>query len=698
MFVLAVLASGCLSSQAPAPTPDPFAGLSDRSDQAFRQGLEAYGQGQYRDALTAFEQARTLDPTADARVDQMIARTKAAMAPTPTPVPPTPTPAPVVPTATPVAMSAQTPDSELGQRYFGKVVLAMVPGKDSEAPAATQFFYQDQIGVRIEGLKQHFRLPFTLRVFNTDTLQLVADINSDDTPSTSSSTAATATATATTRSAVDAAATQNAPAASRTPIAKISRFWDTYVWYHQGAEEPGRYRVELYANGILTHSIDYTVGTVPVPTPEAPPAPAFDVPAGAPTVQEAAPPPTVAPVVVPSRPQSAPVAAPVAVPPTPVPSPTPIPTPSKAYTTQVGGIPAGLDIDSGSGRFYVADASGVIWTTDAPVGQERPTLGMPFNIGPRAPVDLTIDQSTGYLYLSARACEPNAPYCILALDGRRGGSFLGSISLPAAPGEVRVDSELGLLYVVLPGRQALGEVDVRSGRLLQTIDGLPQITSLALDPLRHTLYAAHLGGQLTIIDVPSGQVMARPSLTGPGLASVATSRGLAYAVNTATHELAVLEPVSQGVIRYQLSQEPAAVAAAEDSGVVYVLSSRSNAILEIDPTDGTELGRVLVDSRSRRVGLGSAANVQTLRPKLVIDQANDGIYASLPEEGALAAVANTQFPVLARTIPYVDSADQAVANVIPGMVWPGADPASPQPAPFIRAQAPTSTDTNEEGI
>src|ERR1043166_7677151 len=93
LVAVVLLASGCMnSSQAPAPTPDPFAGLADRSDQAFRVGLEAYGQGQYRDALTAFEQARTLSPSADPRIDQMIDRTKAAMAPTPTAVPPTPGP------------------------------------------------------------------------------------------------------------------------------------------------------------------------------------------------------------------------------------------------------------------------------------------------------------------------------------------------------------------------------------------------------------------------------------------------------------------------------------------------------------------------------------------------------------------------------------------------------------------------------
>ena len=60
-------------------------------------------------------------------------------------------------------MSAQAPDADLSMRYFGPVTLAVVPGRDSDSPAATQFFFQDQIGLHIEGLKQHLRLPFELR-------------------------------------------------------------------------------------------------------------------------------------------------------------------------------------------------------------------------------------------------------------------------------------------------------------------------------------------------------------------------------------------------------------------------------------------------------------------------------------------------------------------------------------------------------
>jgi DNA-binding beta-propeller fold protein YncE len=207
---------------------------------------------------------------------------------------------------------------------------------------------------------------------------------------------------------------------------------------------------------------------------------------------------------------------------------------------------------------------------------------------------------------------------------------------------------------------------------------------------------------VTTIDVPTGQIIARVSATGAGLTSVATSRGLAYAVNTATHEMAVLEPFTQSVSRYPLSEEPAAVTASEDSGAVYVLSSRSNVILQIDPTSGFELGRVLLSSRSGHPAL-RANGSQSMRPRMVLNVADQMVFASLPDSGSLAAVNNEQFPTTARVIPFLDVSDQGFANSIPGLLQPAAEalPSQPGPSQTLRAQAPDEQATplsDEEGL
>jgi DNA-binding beta-propeller fold protein YncE len=176
---------------------------------------------------------------------------------------------------------------------------------------------------------------------------------------------------------------------------------------------------------------------------------------------------------------------------------------------------------------------------------------------------------------------------------------------------------------------------------------------MAVDPDRHMLYAVHLGGDMTIVDTATSRVIDRLPLTGVGLSGVATARGLAYAVNTATHQLAVVEPRSRGVIRYMLSDEPAAVAASEESGSVYVLGSRNQAIIRIDPTDGSEVGRVLLSGRPGHSGL-TPADVLGLRPRLVINQSDETAFATMPEAGSLVAASNSTFPALAREIPRYD--------------------------------------------
>jgi DNA-binding beta-propeller fold protein YncE len=343
-----------------------------------------------------------------------------------------------------------------------------------------------------------------------------------------------------------------------------------------------------------------------------------------------------------------------------------------------GGVPAGLDVDTRSGRFYIADGSGVVWTTDAPNGAHQSTLGAPFNINPALPRDLAVDQTTGSLYVAASGCAAQsasrATGCVLILDGGN-GSRRAVVPLDGEPGAVRIDSDLGLLYVSVPSRQAIEVVDVRSGSVLptRTLLDMPQVTSLAMDAERHLLYVGHLGGQVSVIDTAASQLLQRPSLTDAGLSSVAAARGQAYAINTATHELAVLNPAAGEVTRYLLSQEPAAVAASEDTGAVYVLSSRASIILRIDPTDGSEIGRVTLPARSGHVGQ-MPSNDLTMRPRLALDAFNDTIFATLPEAGTLAAVASDQFPEIAREIPMPDDADAqvTVAADIPAVLRPSA--------------------------
>jgi hypothetical protein len=185
------------------------------------------------------------------------------------------------------------------------------------------------------------------------------------------------------------------------------------------------------------------------------------------------------------------------------------------------------------------------------------------------------------------------------------------------------------------------------------------------------------------------------NLTGVGLESVATSRGLAYAINTSTHELVVAEPVGQTATHYVLPAEPAAVAASEDSGSIYVLASHPNTVLRLDPTDGTILGQVTLPDRGGRFGISVSdpSAFQGLRSRMVLNPADQSLYVSMPEAGSLSIVPNDLFPPLSYPIPWVQAPETPLVAGIPGVIRPGAAPLPDQPAPL---SAHAATDTSEE--
>jgi hypothetical protein len=151
--------------------------------------------------------------------------------------------------------------------------------------------------------------------------------------------------------------------------------------------------------------------------------------------------------------------------------------------------------------------------------------------------------------------------------------------------------------------------------------------------------------------------------------------------------------VGQSVSKYVLPDEPAAIAASEDSGSVYVLASKPNTILRIDPTSGTVVGQVSLPERSGRFGIATAASnatgFQGLRARMVLNPADDSLYVTLPEAGSFSIVSNDMFPALDHGIPWVQAPESpVVASVIPGVIRPAADPLPSQPAPILQAQAP----------
>ncbi len=660
LIILACAACGGQTPPAPAATPDPFAGLVAQAQRAYDEGTDLYARGQYLDALNAFERARTLNPQIDPRTEHMVAEARTALTPTATPVTPTATP---IPTATPVVMSSVTPAEGAGAPFFGDVFLTIVPPFDGVPAPVAAFVYQDQVGLYVGTLGQQQVVPFTLRVFDHDSRALVADVtvNRDGGTPTTAGTAGAPFA---------RSASASTPLGTPMPTATFGanqypavRFFSRLVWYHTGGERPGHYRLELYAGAVLTNVFDYVVGTERIPPP-----PLTATPEAAPTADESAaqaPQLTVPREPVPLVPAPAPPAAPPAPPtaavaraepraPTATPEPTMAPTPASAVAAVTGGAPAALGVNQDSGRVYVVDTSGVIWTMDG----GRPTLNRPFSLGCPAgaacqpssqwvPEALAVNPENGVVYVAAQARGTSA---VVVLDGQTGGR-IGEIPLPAPAAELGVDAELGVLYVLLPDRGAVAMVDLRAGRVARIRDGLPMVTGIAVDTVRHQLAIGQLTGTVSLLEGATGQIVGTLDTGSAGLSGVAVARGLVYAINPADHTLAVVRPASGTVARYALDDEPDAVAAGDSSGAVYVVSSQQNVAIRLNPTDGSELGRVLLPAEGGPTRTRAAAGPTRERSRLAMNPGDETLYVTRPGAGAVSVVPSDLFPALPRPIP-----------------------------------------------
>ena len=576
--------TACSSQPAP-PTPDPFSSVAQQADAAYTQGMGLFQEGNYVGAQSAFEKAKLLSPTDDPRIDDMLQRTSAELTPTATPAPPTP-----VPTAspTPLVQSSATPATDLGDAYFGRVFIAIIPGANATPVPMTQFSVDDQIGLYIENLGQRLHLPFSLRVFDRDSGALVAD----------------------------------------TPGESAQKFLDNFVWYRHGSEAAGQYRLELYAGDVLTNSFDYAVVTTPVaiPTPQLTAEPTVIV-----TPVVAAPPPQPAPQPPPppapptaAPPVAAPQLAPPPPPPTlaPAPVPTPTPVPPGATTISIAAGPSALSAAAGSDQVFVADRSGLVWTFT----RGQPVLRRPLSVN-GDPIGVAGDASAGRVYVAVRD-----PSSIEVLDAATGQSQ-STYPLPSKPGDVLFDPSAGLLHVVLPDRDAIETIDVRAARVVRITPALHNVTGVALDSSTHTLYVTQLEGDLSILDTLSGAITSTVRLSDVGLAGVALGNDRVYAINGPGQELIVFDRSTDTTDRLQLASQPAALAVGPNTGAVYILGSDGASVTRVD-ADGAMTDVALSDSAQNNP-VSLAPDQIWQRPRMTLD-ADEAVYVIQPNGSTLA--------------------------------------------------------------
>ena len=169
-----------------------------------------------------------------------------------------------------------------------------------------------------------------------------------------------------------------------------------------------------------------------------------------------------------------------------------------------------------------------------------------------------------------------------------------------------LDSRRGLLFVAHLGASQVVEINIRAGRVVRTIRGLPQVHGVLVVPALHRVYATATGASIVVrINEGTVRVLGKTA-TGayPDGLAYDPANGTIWTTNESGGSETVIDAATgapRGTV--QLGGEVGNVAYDPVSGHVLVDAQSSNQLAVIDPATRTVIRRVPLPGCSEDHGL-----------------------------------------------------------------------------------------------
>ena len=169
-----------------------------------------------------------------------------------------------------------------------------------------------------------------------------------------------------------------------------------------------------------------------------------------------------------------------------------------------------------------------------------------------------------------------------------------------------LDPGRGLLFVAHLGASQIVEINIRTGRVVRTVPGLPQVHGVLVVPALHRVYATATGANMVVrIDEDTGRVLGRTA-TGayPDGLAYDPANGTIWATNESGGSETIIDAATgapRGTVR--LGGEVGNVAYDPASGHMLVDAQSSNQLAVIDPATGSIIRRVRLPGCSDDHGL-----------------------------------------------------------------------------------------------
>jgi DNA-binding beta-propeller fold protein YncE len=182
--------------------------------------------------------------------------------------------------------------------------------------------------------------------------------------------------------------------------------------------------------------------------------------------------------------------------------------------------------------------------------------------------------------------------------GSAGLRVIARIRLPGGNSRfdyASLDSRRGLLFVAHLGASQVVEVSVRTGQVLRTIGGLPQVHGVLVVPALHRVYATATGANMVVrIDEDTGQILGRTA-TGayPDGLAYDPANGTVWTTNESGGSETIIDAATgalRGTVR--LGGEAGNVVYDPVSGHMLVDVQSRNQLAVIDPAARSVIRRV----------------------------------------------------------------------------------------------------------
>jgi YVTN family beta-propeller protein len=175
------------------------------------------------------------------------------------------------------------------------------------------------------------------------------------------------------------------------------------------------------------------------------------------------------------------------------------------------------------------------------------------------------------------------------------------------PSQVVDDPGRGLVYAAVGTSGRIAVINASDDRLVETIDGLCGANDLAFDPVNGLIYVTTCGGNLTLVNVSTGQVLSPtiPICADPWAALWDPANQDVYIACVDTEEILVISTATQAVVKHLLiggsslaNIYPMALAFDAKNRDVYVANNQASNVSIIDSATNAFVGAVATHGHS----------------------------------------------------------------------------------------------------